>query len=151
MSEIPDLSKEAQLERASTQNQRLCKHTGETLRKCKCKHCRGRKNRKKGQAGQRVARQALGLTGERWKGREANEETWTAALRVEVKAGGNMANPVGLRYDKMRVQAEQAKAIGDARPFIAAVKPDGWSDVVVMVKGSDLPDVVAALMEEWSA
>jgi hypothetical protein len=93
----------------------------------------------------------LGLASEQWRGREANEETWTAALRVEVKAGGRMANPVGLRYDQMRVQAEQAKAIGDTRPFIAAVKPDGWSDVVVMVKGSDLPDVVAALMEEWSA
>lgn len=151
MSDIPDLSKEAQLERSATQSQRTCKRTGETLRKCSCPSCRGRKNRKKGQAGQREARKALGLAQEQWRGREANEETWTAALRVEVKAGGRMANPVGLRYDQMKAQSEAAKAIGDARPFVAAVKPDGWADVVVMVKGSDLPAVVAALVEEWAS
>lgn len=151
MSDIPDLSKEAQLERSSTQSQRTCKRTGETLRKCTCPSCRGRKNRKKGQRGQRVARQALSLSSEQWRGREANEETWTAALRVEVKAGGRMANPVGIRYDQMRAQSEQAKAIGDTRPFVAAVKPDGWSDVVVLIRGKDLADVVSALMEEWAS
>jgi hypothetical protein len=90
------------------------------------------------------------LQGEQWKGREANEETWTAALRIEVKAGGRMANPVGLRYDQMRDQSDASRAIGDVKPFAAVFKPDGWSDVLVVVKGGDLPSVVQALLEEWS-
>lgn len=146
---MTDLSKEAQLARSPGGN-RTCVHTGEPRRTCKCRSCLGRRNRNKGKTGQRAAREALMLRRERWTGREANEETWTAAVRVEVKAGGNMANPVGLRYDQMRSQSDEATAIGDNRPFVGIVKPDGWSDVVVLVKGKDLPAVVAALLEEWS-
>lgn len=129
---------------------RKCPTTGTYKGTCTCNPCRGRRNRRKGQAGQRTARKALGLTSERWRGREANEESWTAALRLEVKTGGRMANPIGIRYDQMRDQSEASKAIGDARPFAAVVKPDDWTDVLIVVKGSDLPAFVAALLEEWS-
>jgi hypothetical protein len=149
MTEQLPFDKALQVERSPGGNRR-CPNTDELKRNCKCSSCRNRRNRGKGRIGQRVARQALGLRRERWVSREANEETWTAALRVEVKAGGRMANPVGLRYDQMRAQSDLATAIGDPRPFCAVVKPDGWSDVVVMVKGSDLPDFVFALLDEWA-
>lgn len=126
-----------------------CPRTGDLKRSCKCRPCLGSRNRRKGQVGQRVARKALGLRNERWSGRHANEEVWTSALRVEVKTGGNMANPIQLRYDQMRDQSDASKAEGDPRPFAAVIKADGHSDVIVMFKGSDLPDAVGALLEEW--
>jgi hypothetical protein len=141
--------KATQVERSPGGNRR-CPNTGELKRNCKCRSCLARRNQRKGKAGQRAARKALGLKDERWIGRHANEESWTAAVRVEVKHGGRMANPVGLRYDQMKAQSDQSAAFGDIRPFCAVVKPDGWSDVVVMVKGSDLPNFVHALLEEWT-
>lgn len=150
MTDVVPISKEDQVARSPGGN-KVCSNTGEPRRVCRCRSCVGRKNRNKGRTGQRAAREALRLSRERWVGREANEETWTAAVRVEVKAGGSMANPVQLRYDKMRAQSDAATAIGDTRPFVAVVKADGHSDVVVMVKGEDLPAVVQALLEEWGA
>lgn len=143
--ELP-YSKEKQVGR-----ERYCTETGESLlrRNCTGPSCRGRRNRAKGKRGQRVARKALMLSDEQWAGRQANEETWTSALRIEVKAGGRMANPVGIRYDQTRAQSDEAKPIGDTRPFAAVFKPDGWSDVLLVVKGSDLPNVVEALLLEW--
>lgn len=151
MTDVTPLSKEAQVSRSPGGN-RYCEETGVRLlrRECQGPSCRGRRNRNKGKTGQRAAREALRLSRERWVGREANEETWTAAVRVEVKAGGSMANPIQLRYDKMRAQSDAATAIGDTRPFVGVVKADGHSDVIVMVKGADLPNVVQALLEEWS-
>lgn len=147
MDELP-FSKEAQVGQ-----ERYCDESGESVlrRNCNGPSCRGRRNRRKGKRGQTVARKALMLSNEQWSGRQANEETWTSALRVEVKAGGRVANPVQLRYDQMREQSDAAKAIGDTRPFAACVKADGHSDVIVMIRGSDLPNVVAALLDEWSA
>lgn len=146
---MTDLSKAGQVARSPGGNRR-CPNTGEIKNSCQCRSCIGRKNRAKGKAGERAARKALGLREERWRGRTANEETWTSALRVEVKSGGSMANPVQLRYDKMRGQSDAAKPEGDARPFVGVVKADGHSDVIVLVKGSDLPAVVWALVEEWA-
>lgn len=145
--EVTPITKESQVGR-----ERYCDETGESVlrRNCTGPSCRGRRNRAKGKRGQRTARKALMLQGETWRGREANEESWTSALRIEVKAGGRMANPVGLRYDQCRAQSDEAKPIGDIRPFAAVFKPDGWSDVLVVVKGSDLPNVVEALMTEWA-
>lgn len=139
-------SKEAQVAAVTPK----CSRTGQPKRSCKCPSCIGRRNKRKGSVGQRTARKALGLRDEKWIGRHANEESWTSAVRVEVKAGGTMANPIQLRYDKMRAQSDAATPIGDVRPFVGVVKADGYSDVIVLVKGSDLPAVVGALIEEWT-
>lgn len=125
-----------------------CPRTGEPKRTCTCPSCRGRRNRAKGSRAQREARKALGLQPERWKGREANEETWMAALRVEVKAGAQV-RPIATRYVAARNQSDAARAIGDTRPFALYARPDGSAGLLV-IRADELPRVVAALLEEWT-
>lgn len=147
MSDTPDFSKEAQLARSPGGNRR-CPTTGVYKGKCTCRSCVGKRSRRKGQRKQREVRKALNLKSERWKGREGNEESWTAALRVEVK-GGKQVESVNRWYVKARQQSDAAKAIGDTRPFAFVAAPDGTSPLIV-VRTDDLPAVVSALMEEWT-
>lgn len=144
---MTDLSKEAQISRSPGGNRR-CPTTGVYKGKCTCGPCVGRRSKRKGQRKQREVRKALALKPERWKGREGNEESWTAALRVEVK-GGKQVEPVNRWYVKARNQSDLAKAIGDPRPFAFVAAPDGTSPLIV-IRTDELPAVVAALVEEWS-
>lgn len=147
MTDLP-FSKEAQLSRSPGYNP-PCPKTGTPKRQCKCPSCVGRRNKRKGQRKQRQARKALGLKPERWKGREANEETWySAAVRVEVKSGAQV-KPIATRYVAARQQSDAAKARGDFRPFVFVAAPDG-SQPLVVVRADELQAVVAAFLEEWS-
>ena len=149
MSQQLPFSKEAQLERSPGQP-RYCDETGVrvTRRECDGPICRGRRNRAKGRRGQKKARDMLGLQPERWAGRHANEETWTAAVRVEVKAGAQV-KPVATRYVAARNQSDAARPIGDLRPFVFVAAPDGTQPLVV-IRQDELRDVVYALVQEWS-
>ena len=147
--EIPDLSKSAQIDRATTRSRRLCPDTNQRRSECDCRACTGRRSSRKGRQGQRQARTALRLNPERFKGREGNEESWRARVRVEVKSGAQV-QPIATRYVKARAQSDAARAIGDNRPFVMVAVPDG-SDELVIVARRDLPNVVAALVEEWAS
>lgn len=128
-----------------------CKaHNASCTRAKPCVSCRNRRNRRKGARGQGDARRVIErLTGleAAFAGRKANEETWShLPIRVEVKAGrSNGANSVFGHYFKAEKQAAAAKSVGDARPFVAAFKPDGLGDVIFVMRGSQLPAIVDAL------
>jgi len=143
-----DLSKEAQLSRSPGGNRR-CPTTGVYKGKCTCRPCMGRRNRRKGQVKQRAVRKVLNLKAEKWSGRTGNEETWNASnLRFEVKSG-KQVQPVATRYVAARNQSDAARSMGDHRPFVFVAAPDGSSPLVV-VRADELPEVVAAFVEEWS-
>jgi hypothetical protein len=116
------------------------------VRGCRCVSCRGRNNRRKGATKQRAARKMLGIPGPSL-GAD-HEELWRGAVLVEVKAGGRMANPIGVRYRAMRDQIEASRAIGDNRPACAIAMPDGWSGGVVMIHTDDVVAWAYALVEE---
>ena len=149
MSDMPDLSKQAQLDRATTRDRRLCSDTGKRRSECDCRACTGRRSSRKGRQGQRQARTALRLNPERFKGREGNEESWRARVRVEVKSG-RQVQPIATRYVAARNQSDNHRAIGDLRPFVMVAVPDG-SDELVIVARRDLPDFIQALVEEWAS
>jgi hypothetical protein len=115
-------------------------------RNCNCARCRGKANKRKGQTKQRAAAKAVGITINRIGA--GHEENYGGALRVEVKAGAQVG-PIFTRYLNARAQSEQARPIGDNRPFVFLAMPDGTSGGLAVVALEDLEQVVAALAENW--
>ena len=111
-------------------------------RKCACKRCQGRQNRRRGLAKQRAATKVLGLSQGQFAG--SDEETLEGAVRTEVKSGGK-AKPVQTAYENARAQSEAARAFGDTRPFVGSFAPVNTSHVYYVVRSDDLERVVFAL------
>lgn len=109
------------------------------VRGCPCSRCMGKRNRAKGDAKARKARQVLGLTGVNTR----HEEHWGGPLRVESKAG-KQVQPIWTRYQAARSQSEAARPIGDTRPFVMVAAPDGVSEFLLVVSSADWTDVVDA-------
>lgn len=109
------------------------------VRGCPCKRCQGKRNRTKGDSKARKARKTLGLAGVN----SRHEEHWGGPLRIEVKSGA-FAKPVATKYYLARAQSEQHRPLGDVRPFVLVVMPDGSSDGLAVIHLKDL----ARLMEE---
>lgn len=147
MTDANPLSKDAQVSRSPGGNRR-CPSTNVLRRDCDCRSCRSRRSQSKGRKGQKAARLGLGLRPEKWKGREGNEESWTAAVRVEVKSG-KQVQPIATRYLEARAQSDAARARGDFRPFVYVAAPDG-SQPLAVIRTDELEAVVSALIEEWS-
>lgn len=125
-------------DREGRRHVRGCKDSG-------CRVCIGRNSRYKGRTKQAKARKVFGIPGPSL-GAD-HEENWRGACLIEVKAGGRMANPVGVRYRAMRDQIEASRAIGDNRPACAVAMPDGWSGGVVMVHTDDVIGWAYAVVE----
>lgn len=116
-------------------------------RKCKCRSCMGRANKRKGQRKQAKAVTALGIP--RSSIHPGHEEFLPGALRVEVKATKREAGPTFTAFLRCELQSEAARPIGDHRPFVAVMMPEGTSDGLVVCRLSSLHEVVAALVENW--
>lgn len=104
---------------------------------------RGKRNRSKGDAKARRARKALGISGANTR----HEEHWGGAFRVEVKAG-KQVEPIWTRFHAAMVQSEQARPIGDPRPFLMVAMPDGTTDGLVIGRLSDLGALLRLMNEE---
>ena len=102
------------------------------IRGCNCPKCRGKRNRAKGDAKARHARKALGITGVN----SRHEEVWGGDVRVEVKAGAQV-KPVVTAFLRCEIQSEQHRPVGDTRPFMLVVMPDGAKDGFVVMRLSD--------------
>lgn len=100
---------------------------------------RGKRNRTKGDSKARRARKVLGLAGANTR----HEEHWGGPIRVEVKSGA-FAKPVATKYYLARAQSEAQRPIGDIRPFVLVVMPDGTREGLAVLRLSDLADIVAA-------
>ena len=116
------------------------------MRGCKCSKCQGKRNRSKGDSKARQARKVLNISGVN----SRHEEHWGSALRVEVKAG-KQVGPVWTRYLLAEGQSEQARAIGDPRPFVFVAMPEGTSDGLVVFRLSQVAAVLDALAENLGA
>lgn len=118
------------------------------VRGCKCASCRGRNSKRKGQQKQAKAVTALGIP--RSSIHPGHEEFLPGAVRVEVKAGAQI-KPAVTAYLRCEAQSEAQRPIGDTRPFVAVMMPDGTSDGFCMVRLSNLHEFVAAMVENWGA
>jgi len=103
---------------------------------------RGKRNRAKGDSKARRARKTLGIGGVN----SRHEELWGGVFRVEVKAGKQI-EPIWTRYLLAEQQSEQARALGDPRPFVMIAMPDGSSDGLVVGRLSKLGELLRMLNE----
>lgn len=103
---------------------------------------RGKRNRAKGDSKARRARKMLGIAGVNTR----HEELWGGALRVEMKAGAQIS-PIVTRYRAAEQQSEQARSIGDIRPFVLVAMPDGESDGLAVMRLSVLADLLAVIRD----
>lgn len=62
-------------------------------------------------------------------------------MRMEAKAG-KQVGPIWTRFQQARAQSEQARPVGDTRPFVMAAHPDGTSEFVLLVSSRDWEEVV---------
>lgn len=129
---------------------RLRKPHAKTLRRhvydCKCPSCTSKRSNGKGNREGARARKALKIPGANTR----HEELWGGSLRVEVKAGKQIA-PAVTAYERCRTQSEQSRSFGDHRPFAAVWMPDGSSDGVLACRLSDAFEVAAAILENQAA
>lgn len=117
-------------------------------RKCKCISCRNRQNRKRGLAKQRKAAVALGL--DVGKFLPSDEEAMGGNVRMECKATKREAGPVWTAFRLVEAQSEQARPIGDHRPFVAVFMPPGEDkDGLAVVRLSTVHEFAAAIVESW--
>lgn len=112
------------------------------VRGCPCRSCLGKRNRTKGLSKQRAARKKLEIAGPSL-GAD-HEENWLGPVRAEVKSGAQV-RPAATAYYRMEAQSEEARPIGDLRPFVGIAMPEGTTDGIVLIRLSRLREVVAAL------
>ena len=98
---------------------------------------RGKRNRSKGDLKARQARKALNLQGVN----SRHEEHWGGPIRVEAKSGA-FAKPVATKYYLARAQSEPHRPLGDNRPFVLVVMPDGSSEGLAVITVSDLANLM---------
>ena len=99
------------------------------IKNCGDPRARGKRNRAKGDSKARKARKQLGIGGANTR----HEELWGGDLRVEVKAGAQVA-PILTRYLAAEGQSKQHRSVGDPRPFALIAMPDGMSDGLVVMR-----------------
>lgn len=104
---------------------------------CGDPRARGKRNRAKGDSKARRARKMLGIPGANTR----HEELWGGPARVEVKSG-SFATPIQTKYLAARSQSEAHRAIGDIRPFMLIVMPDGSSDGLAVLSLRDLANLL---------
>lgn len=110
------------------------------IRGCGDPVARGGRARRKGKRAQRAVANKLGIpTGIDG----GNEETWRSSLRIEVKQGKQVQAAV-TAFRRTRDQSEQARPIGDNRPFMGVVVHERLE--VCLIALDDLEQVAAAVL-----
>ena len=110
---------------------------------------RGLRNKQKGRRKQNLARKKLRIPDTKFRGQMGNEESWQGEVRVEVKAGKQIQT-IWTKYLKAKEQSDTNTRIGDSRPFMFVVMPDGTSNGLAIIELDKLEDVIIALLETWS-
>lgn len=112
------------------------------IRGCGDKVAKGTRARRSGKRAQRKVANALniptGIDG-------GNEETWRSSLRIEVKSGAQV-RPAVTAYLKQKAQSEEARPIGDNRPFVGVAVYENVQ--VMMFEIDQLRNVIAALQDD---
>jgi len=110
------------------------------VRGCNDPAARGKRNRTKGDSKARRARKALGIGG----ANSRHEEHWAGHLRLEVKAGAQVA-PIATRFYAAENQSKASKSVGDIRPFVMVAMPDETTDGIVLIRLSEFRTLLGAL------
>lgn len=135
---LPECPKFGTLGRAARDGKRRVKGCGDPV-------ARGKRNRAKGDNKARKARRKLGLSAT-GKAGTRHEEHWGGMFRVEVKAGAQVY-PIATRFNNAKAQSDEAKSIGDIRPFLMVAMPDGTSDGIVLMTLEEFSEL-AAIIED---
>lgn len=114
-------------------------------RGCPCRQCLGGRSKRSGAKRQAKATTALGVP--RSSIRAGHEEFLGGTVRIEVKSGAQTL-PVWTRYLAAEAQSNEARSIGDHRPFVACFEPKGTTDGLIVFRRSEVEQVVAALAEQ---
>lgn len=104
---------------------------------------RGKRNRTKGDSKARIARKKLGLSATGNAGTR-HEEHWGGIFRVEVKAGAQVG-PIATRFQLAKRQSDEAKSLGDIRPFAMVAMPDGSSDGIVLMTLDEFAQIISLI------
>lgn len=127
-----------------------CETTGDLTRSCKCPKHLGARNKRKGREKQRAAARGLRIPKSRFASQMGHEENLRGPVRIEVKAG-KQVEPIATRFLAYEKQSEDARPVGDYRPFVAVAMPDGWASGIVMFRLADLDAFIAAYSDEVGA
>jgi hypothetical protein len=111
------------------------------VRGCGDPVARGRRVRRKGDDKARDVRRAQAIAGVN----SRHEEHMGGAFRWEAKSGMK-ANVVKTAFVASEAQSEAQRPFGDHRPFIATFSPDGWSDHLVVFRGSKSVEAAIAIL-----
>lgn len=105
-------------------------------------------NRTKGLRAQMKAAKGLRMGKTAFRRQATDEEKWRDYFRCEVKSG-KQVQPMGTAFLIIEEQSRQNKAIGDTRPFMAVIVPDGWgSDGLVITRISTWRREVSPLLDD---
>jgi hypothetical protein len=78
-----------------------------------------------------------------------NEENWGGQVRVEVKAGKQIES-IWKKYLAAKLQSDvNNNAIGNTKPFLFVVMPDGVTNGLVICELDKFEDVVYSMIETW--
>ena len=108
----------------------------------------GQNNKNKGRRKQNIARKKLGIPDTKFRSQMGHEENWRGDMRVEVKAG-KQVQTLWNKFLKAKLQSEDNKRIGDARPFVFVAMPDGVNNGLVVMELDKLEETIYAFLETW--
>ena len=77
-----------------------------------------------------------------------HEENWRGDMRVEVKSGKQVQS-LWNKFLKAKLQSDDNKRIGDARPFVFVAMPDGVNNGLVVMELDKLEETIYAFLETW--
>lgn len=153
MSTDPTQKQHGYIEKSSHRKPWSCRFGDPDCTKAKpCRRCRGRSARRKGKDRERVVRKdlerALDRLAVRTQGAATvGEEAWHGLpVRVEVKSGTRVKG-LGTLFLKAEKQSEDARPVGDVRPFVMDAEPDGMGDGIILIRRSTLRAVLDAFCE----
>lgn len=109
---------------------------------------RGLNNKNKGRRKQNIARKKLRIPDTRFRSQMGHEENWRGEVRVEVKSGKQVQS-LWNKFIKAKLQSDDNKRIGDARPFVFVAMPDGVNNGLVVMELDKLEETIYAFLETW--
>ena len=109
---------------------------------------RGLNNKNKGRRKQNLARKKLNIPDTKFRSQMGHEENWRGSVKVEVKSGKQIET-IWKKYKDAKLQSNKNNIIGDTRPFVFVVMPDGTTNGLVIFELDKLEETVYAFLETW--
>jgi hypothetical protein len=109
-------------------------------------------NRSSGRTKQMRAKEMLGVPEREFGGKSSDEEHWNSQVRFEVKSG-NQVEPIATRFYAAEKQSSEyagrQKDNSIKKPFAMVAMPHGTGDGILLLRLSQLTEVVEGLQSNW--